>query len=100
MDKCEKDCRNCCYKGGVTKCIGREIPVCILTHILLFQNVAADCEYYNRDFSKEDVRYNCVHFLGGGDWGLACSKHYNKLPNATSRICDDFARKSDEEDGV
>lgn len=57
---------------------------------------ALDCEFYNRNLEEEDVCYNCSYFMGGGDWGLACSKHYNRLPNATSRICDDFARKSDE----
>ena len=93
MSKCEKDCKNCCYRGGMTKCMCHDVHVCILTHILLFQNVAEDCEYYNRDFSKEDVCYNCKHFLGGSDWGLACDAHYHKLPEPGSKICNEYERR-------
>lgn len=92
----EKDCKNCCYRGPEVQVFGRTVHVCSLTHIVLLVNQALDCEFYNRNLEEEDVCYNCSYFMGGGDWGLACSKHYNRLPNATSRICDDFARKSDE----
>lgn len=92
----EKDCKNCCYRGPETQALGRTAGVCSLTHVVLFSNQALKCELYNRDLSKEDVCYNCEHYMGGGDWGLACRKHYHRLPNTTSKICDDFVRKSDE----
>lgn len=91
----EKDCKNCCYRGPETQVCGRTAYVCSLTHVVLFGNQALKCDLYNRDLSKEDVCYNCDYYMGGGDWGLACRKHYHRLPNATSKICDDFARKSD-----
>lgn len=94
--KADKDCENCCYLGPEGQVAGKTVHVCALTHVVLLENRALKCDFYNRDLSKEDVCYNCRYFIGGGDWGLACGKHYHMLPDATSKICDDFDRKSEE----
>ena len=41
------------------------------------------------DMSEEDICFNCKHFIGGGDWGLACAKHYHRLPRALDKMCED-----------
>ena len=46
-----------------------------------------------KDLSQEDICFACQHFGGGGDWGLACHKHYHRLPEALSPKCEDFERK-------
>lgn len=51
------------------------------------------CEYHNKDMSDEKICMNCECFLGGGDWGLACSDDYYKLPSALSPACENFKKK-------
>ena len=48
------------------------------------------CDFCNKDVSTEKICFNCKNFLGGSDWGLACGKHYNRLPTALTRGCEDF----------
>ncbi len=52
------------------------------------------CDMYNVDLSNEMICLNCRYFLGGNDWGLACEKHYHRLPSATNKACDDFERRT------
>lgn len=47
-----------------------------------------ECEWRDFDMKAHRVCGNCEHFLGGGDWGLACKKHYHALPNRVSKACD------------
>ena len=60
-------------------------------HLIDANNVSIKgCEYHNRDMSKERICMNCEHFLGGGDWGLACKDDYYKLSSALTPACDNF----------
>ena len=52
------------------------------------------CKYHNVDLSQEKICFNCKCFLGGSDWGLACAKHYHRLPNALSKACEEFDSKN------
>jgi len=60
---------------------------CRLTRTLL---TGKPCHLYNKDISGYELCINCKHFLGGGDWGLACGKHYHRLPEALDKACDDI----------
>lgn len=55
-------------------------------------NIRTDCEYFNYDFKFHPIKIcgNCQSYLGWGDWGLACRKHYHKLPTFLSDACEDF----------
>ena len=50
-------------------------------------------ELKNVPVCKAEICINCKHYRGGGDWGLACAKHYYKLPNAGSKVCEDVEWK-------
>lgn len=62
---------------------------CELTNQVLMNQKAETCDLYNKDVSEETICFNCKHFLGGSDWGLACSKHYHSLPRALDEMCED-----------
>ena len=70
--------------GNWTECVQ-----CELTNRVIMNYGAETCDLYNKDISEEDICFNCKHFLGGGDWGLACSKHYHSLPHALDKMCKD-----------
>lgn len=70
--------------------------ICSLSNRVITYNLATKCEYFNKDISHDNICYNCKYYLGGEDWGLACSKHYDRLPCFDSKICDDFNRKENE----
>lgn len=83
-------CENCSHFvqflniGNWTECIQ-----CELTNQVIMNQGAGSCNLYNKDLSEEDICFNCKYFLGGGDWGLACAKHYHSLPVALDRMCED-----------
>ena len=52
-----------------------------------------ECEWLNFDLEANDTCGSCEFYLGGGDWGLACGKHYMCIPTITSKPCDDYRRK-------
>ena len=54
-----------------------------------------NCPYFGKDLSNEMICLNCKYFLGGSDWGLACTMYYDKLPKTLSPACKDFKRKGD-----
>lgn len=56
--------------------------------------IHTECEYHNVDVSEMKICLNCEHFLGGGDWGLACNKHYHRLPGPVDKACEDFGWKT------
>ena len=56
------------------------------------------CEYHNRDIYNDKICLNCEYYLGGGDWGLACSADYYRLPESTSDACEKFKRKEERDD--
>jgi hypothetical protein len=71
---------------------------CHIFHNRIFTSAmvkANGCEYHNKDISREKICLNCEHYLGGGDWGLACKADYYKLPGPTSEACAKFKRKGD-----
>lgn len=71
-------------------------PDCIVCPIkgntILYRKSCGTCEYYNYDFKNhpEKICGMCEAFLGWGDWGLSCRKHYHALPNFLSKACEDF----------
>lgn len=66
---------------------------CELTNTILKAESAETCKLYNKDLSEYDICVNCKYFGGGGDWGLACAKHYHRLPHALDDACDDMERR-------
>ena len=71
-----------------------ERTVCKITHI---------CNPESCDLnSDEDVKdmpicFNCKHWIGGGDWGLSCSKdYYNTSSNGFGKACEKFERKDND----
>lgn len=54
------------------------------------------CDYItdNNQVETMDICYNCKHWIGGGDWGLSCSKdYYNTSTNGFRKVCEQFERK-------
>lgn len=72
----------------------KSIYKCVLSQCIFSTNQAHDCPWYDKDLDDEMICFNCKHFLGGSDWGLACEKHYNRLPRFDSATCDKFERRS------
>lgn len=71
-----------------------ERTMCKITHI---------CNPESCDLnSDEDVKdmpicFNCKHWIGGGDWGLSCSKdYYNTSSNGFDKACEKFERKDND----
>ena len=94
------DCSTCCHKCGErqTTMFGRTFQAiqCTIFHNRVFTSTmvkAEGCEYHNKDISQEKICLNCEHYLGGGDWGLACKADYYKLPSSTDEACGKFKRK-------
>lgn len=97
-------CDTCINKTQeyMNKMFGREVRIirCKIFHNALINSLQTktECEYHNVDVSQEKICLNCEHYLGGGDWGLSCRKDYYKLPNATSKACEDFEWKKEEKE--
>jgi hypothetical protein len=93
-------CETCCHMIDQRQdhLFGKEM---LITSCEVHRNYLIDsskvaregCEYHNRDMSNEKICMNCESYLGGGDWGLACSEDYHKLPKALSPACDEFKKK-------
>ena len=69
----------------------------MLTHFCSLLNswpfrLPDECEWQYFDMSAKRVCGNCIHFIGLGDWGLGCKKHYYKLPKRVtdSTKCEDY----------
>ena len=63
---------------------------CDVTHC--FSKYFRTCSYESEDeLEKANICYNCKHWIGGGDFGLSCAKHYY-ITNANGFIeaCEDF----------
>ena len=93
---CEHKCDNCCNKEGeevhVFNKKETEVILCKLykNALLNKEKMKEGCKYHQIDMSKERICMNCKSFIGGGDWGLGCEKHYYKLPVPLDKACDDF----------
>lgn len=60
-----------------------------LTHLCVLLNtwpfvLPETCQWRNYEMEQHRICGTCKHFLGMGDWGLACRMHYHKLPNAVT----------------
>ena len=99
--QCQADCKNCCNNCGVEEeKIGSEMH--LISRCNVFRNYLLNyekikqmgCEHFNKDYSKDKICMNCAHFLGGGDWGLACSEHYQRLPQPLTPGCESFKTRN------
>ena len=95
--KCKSDCAKCCHMTSLQEeRIGSQkhmITRCQIyrNYLLSYEKVKTQgCEHFNKDYSHERICMNCTRFLGGGDWGLACSKHYHALPTPLTEACESF----------
>ena len=83
------ECRNCDY----LKRIGNDFneTICDITHRLN----TISCPFPSDENVKDmEICYNCKHWIGGGDRGLSCRKHYYKCStNGFGSACEDFERK-------
>ena len=100
-DKCKADCASCCHKMSLQEeQIGSQkhmIARCevLRNYLLSYEKVKElGCEHYNKDYSQEKICLNCASYLGGGDWGLACSTHYHRLPTALTEACEQFSPRN------
>lgn len=84
-----KLCENCNHYKESFEFRGRNCIACELTNNIIVNEHAEKCSFYNKDMSEEDICFNCKHFIGGGDWGLSCAKHYHKLTEALNKMCED-----------
>ena len=84
-----RKCEECLHFICNTMISGIQCVRCELTNTIMVSKSAETCKLYNRDISDQLVCFNCKHFLGGSDWGLACSKHYHMLPHALDDMCED-----------
>ena len=89
----EKTCADCCHFSFTEEFYGQTAYHCRLTRALLS---GKPCKAFNVDLSNESICINCQEFLGGGDWGLACRKHYHRLPEPLTEACEDFKKKADD----
>lgn len=94
-------CETCCHKCGehTETMFGKTFQAveCRIFHNRIFTSdmvKANGCEYRDKDISQEKICLNCEHYLGGGDWGLACRADYYRLPDSTSEACGKFKRKA------
>lgn len=85
----EQLCENCSHYKGTFEFYGTNSITCELTNTIMVNESARNCGFYNKDMSNERICFNCKHFAGGSDWGLACAKHYYKLPRALTKMCKD-----------
>lgn len=85
----EQLCENCSHYRETMKFYGMDCVICELTNVIMANESAQSCGFYNKDMSSEWICFNCKHFIGGSDWGLACAKHYHSLPKALSEMCED-----------
>ena len=100
-------CETCCHKCGEHRetMFGKTFNSvnCKIFHNRIFTSAMVaeqGCDYHNRDVSQEEICMNCEHYLGGGDWGLACKADYHKLPSSTTEACEKFKRKREDEDNA
>jgi hypothetical protein len=93
-------CETCCHKTGESteQLFGiTHVTYCEIHRNLLLNSEAISwegCQYHNMDLSHEKICMNCDCYLGGGDWGLACSANYHALPTPLSKACEQFKPKS------
>lgn len=95
--ECKADCARCCHMMSMQEeQIGPQkhmITRCQVyrNYLISYEKVKTQgCEHFNKDYSQEKICMNCSRYLGGGDWGLACSKHYHRLSTPLTEACESF----------
>lgn len=98
----EKDCKNCRHYVSYEDDINSSktdyflgLGECRIKQRLVANDTvgtAVSCKIFDIDLSEKKICYNCRFFIGGHDWGLACSKLYHSLPKAISDACKEFER--------
>ena len=64
---------------------------CEITHICNPRKCKVDT---TDNLQERKICYNCKHWMGVGDFGLSCDKHYEVCTaNGFERACDDFEPK-------
>lgn len=84
LEKKEMKCQECKYSF--------EGDICKIT----YRCCVTSCDYITNDNEVENmlICYNCKYWLGGGDWGLSCSKNYYKCSsNGFDKACKEFERE-------
>ena len=52
------------------------------------------CNLSYAEIENMEICFNCEYWLGGGDWGLSCSKNYYDCnSNGFRKACEQFKRK-------
>ena len=90
-----KKCQDCKYLSKYYEFNDKQYIQCYLTNTILTDNAEEMCDCHDINLDGIDICFNCRYFGGGGDWGLACRKHYHALPKATDRMCKDGEFKDD-----
>jgi len=82
-------CKDCCHFSSYFVIGEKQCVRCDLTNTILVDKAAENCGLYNVNLDGQPICFNCKHFGGGCDWGLACRKHYHALPKALDHMCAD-----------
>lgn len=78
------ECKNCDYYNNYKK-------LCKITSVC---NMRGCNHNPNIKVEDMDICYNCQHWIGGGDWGLSCTKnYYYASSNGFNTACKQFERK-------
>ena len=91
-----RSCKDCIHHRKLAESIAYPDGIgCQLLNTIYYKSghAAESCKYFNVEVKGLPICYNCKHFLGGGDWGLACDDDYYKLPTATTKACEHFAER-------
>ena len=83
------NCRDCAYLKRFENDFN--YTMCDITHRI---NPISCSLASNEDVVDMKICYNCMFWLGGGDWGLSCKKHYYDCnANGFEKACEDFIHK-------
>lgn len=89
------NCHYCNYNKHVIRTGYKPYNICDITHYI---NSNELCLKYGiekeNDIKNKDMCYNCIHWLGAGDYNLFCSINGSICStNGFLGPCDDFKRK-------
>lgn len=87
-------CKDCMYAVSLAFTSGAfNYACCTLTRRIVNPETEVRCNCFNRDLSEYNICYNCKYYIGGGDWGLFCEKHYHHLGKFNDDPCKDYEKK-------
>lgn len=86
-------CKDCKYNSEIDHaCCGYKIDYCEVINVYDMK----ECNYSDSEIDKMDICFNCIYWIGGGDWGLSCMKNYYiASTNGFRKVgdCEQFTRK-------